>query len=170
MSAAGVLLCCRLSSPSAAVEVHLQAAILQRTHQLLSQYAPLPCSWPQLWEKADAADAAESSCDSACAHAIAGGVLALLDTAVYDSEALVLLPAVADAPVAADLPAAGVLGEVSAALQPLASFFGRQHLQALLGIAGPAGQAHLLEGLMDKLDEEQVRKDSRKCSSNNSRM
>jgi hypothetical protein len=148
-----------LSLPSAVVEIQLQAAILQRTHQLVSQYAPLPCSWPQLWERADAADAADSSCKSACAQAVAGGVLAMLDTAVYDSEAMVLLPAAAaaaNASSAADLPAAGVLGEVSAALRPLGSFFGRQHLQALLGLAGPAGQAHLLEGLMDKLDEEQV--------------
>jgi hypothetical protein len=89
-------------------------------------------------------------------------VLTLLDTAVYDSEALVLLPAAdADASAAtaaggASQAAAGVLGEVSAALRPLGSFFGRQHLQALLALAGPAGQAHLLEGLMDKLDEEQV--------------
>ncbi|KAF6264137.1 hypothetical protein COO60DRAFT_220743 [Scenedesmus sp. NREL 46B-D3] len=150
----------RLSSPSAVVEVQVQAAILQRTHQLLSQYAPLPCSWPQLWGKADAADAAASSngssCDSACARAVADRVLAMLDTAVYDSEALVLLPAAADAPAAAGLPAAaGVLAEVSAALRPLVGFFGRQHLQALLALAGPAGQAHLLEGLMNKLDEEQ---------------
>jgi hypothetical protein len=83
---------------------------------------------------------------------------------VYDSEALVLLPAVAadaaaaTAAAAVAVPAAaGVLGEVSAALRPLGSFFGRQHLQALLALAGPAGQAHLLERLMDKLDEEQVR-------------
>jgi hypothetical protein len=83
---------------------------------------------------------------------------------VYDSEALVLLPAVAvdaaaatAAAAAGALPAAaGVLGEVSAALRPLGSFFGRQHLQALLALAGPVGQAHLLERLMDKLDEEQV--------------
>ncbi|WIA15231.1 hypothetical protein OEZ85_001907 [Tetradesmus obliquus] len=154
--AAAVVARARVSSPSAVVEVQLQAAILQRTHQLVSQYAPLPCSWPQLWERADAADVADSVCDSACAQAIAGGVLAMLNTAVYDSEARVLLPAAADAATAAaGLPAAGVLGEVSAALRPLGSFFGRQHLQALLGLAGPAGQAHLLEGLMDKLDEEQ---------------
>jgi hypothetical protein len=154
-----------MAAPGTVVQVQVQAAILQRTHQLLSQYALLPCSWPQLWEKADAADTANSSStssssDSACARAIADGVLTVLDTAVYDSEALVLLPAVsADATAAAAAAppaAAGVLGEVSAALRPLGSFFGRQHLQALLALAGPAGQAHLLEGLMDKLDEEQV--------------
>lgn len=141
------------------IEAQLQYSVLQRTHQLLSQYVPLPCSWRQLWREADEVSADSNnpdSCQSVSTRAIAASLLQLLDTAAYDSEARVLLPPAA-ANVAAGRGADGVLGEVSAALKPLRAFFGRQHLQSLLLLGGPAGQQHVLAGLLDKMDQEQVR-------------
>lgn len=90
----------------------------------------------------------------------------MLDTAVYDSEAQVLLPA-ADSRAAAARAALtrrnldGVLAEVTAALKPLAGFFGKQHLQALLTLSGPDGQQYLLEQLLSTLEHEQVRLSSK---------
>lgn len=138
-----------------AVEVAAHKAILQRAHQLLAQYAPLPCSWEELWQDADAVpDGA-----SATATAMTAVLLQLLDAAAYDSEAQLLLPAAGGAAAAAAAqaqPAAGVLREVASALQPLAGFVGRQHLAALQTMAGPEGQQLLLSGLLDKLEREQV--------------
>jgi len=47
---------CRCLPATGAVELGVHYAILQRTHQLLSQYMLLPDSWSGLWEAADAED------------------------------------------------------------------------------------------------------------------
>lgn len=152
-------LLCRAGEPTIVVEAQLQYAILQRTHQLVSQYAPLPCSWQQLWQEVDAVSKdsqGQDSCGSASACAIADSLLELVNTAAYDSEAQVLLPPAAAVSAAAG-GVEGVLGVVSAAVRPLRCFFGRQHLQSLLLLCGPAGQQHVLAGVLDKMDQEQVR-------------
>lgn len=174
------LSCCSTSTPMATVEGRLHAEILQRTHALMSQYAAMPASWQQLWEEADtdsqqAAAAAAVSGSTAEVHSVtavaaAAGLLQLLDNAVYDAEAQVLMPvghsnsrpAAADDPWSATAAAAapqlsGVLAEVSSAVEPLASFVGRQHLAALQALAGPVGMQQLIVGVLDKLESEQVR-------------
>jgi hypothetical protein len=158
-----VMFACRDERPAAVVQSQLQAAILQRTHALMAQYIPLPLSWDQVWQQADAQqppqDAAVDS--SSCTAAVTvAGLLRMLDTAVYDAEAQVLLSVVLAA--AADstddgLPHFdGVLAEVEAAVQPLQGFFGRQHLAALHAFTGPAGVQQLVAGVLDKLEHEQV--------------
>lgn len=140
------------------MEAQLQNSVLQRTHQLLSQYAPLPSSWQQMWHEANSLKRNTSElngCQNVTALAIAASTLQMLDTAAYDSEARVFIPAgVADS--AAGCRVGDVLGEVSAAVKPVRSFFGRQHLQSLQLLAGPAGQQDLLQGLMNKMDQEQA--------------
>ncbi|KAF8060600.1 Pacrg [Scenedesmus sp. PABB004] len=150
---------CRALPPGALVEAAAHGAILARAHALICQYAALPESWHELWGAADAAPPGAGGCGSATARATVSGLLALLDGAAYDSEARVLLPPAPDAEAAAWAAAAappGVLAEVSGALRPLRGFIGRQHLGALDALAGPAGQQHLLEGLLDKLECEQA--------------
>jgi hypothetical protein len=84
----------------------------------------------------------------------------MLDTAVYDAEAQVLLsvvlPANADSTDDGLPQFDGVLAEVEAAVQPLQGFFGRQHLAALHDFTGPAGVQQLIAGVLDKLEHEQV--------------
>lgn len=125
----------------------------------MSQYTPLPQSWEQIWQEADSQQASEEagngSTSTSTATACVAGLLAMLNTAVYDAEAQVLLPTTGSA--AAAVPAvAGVLAEVEAAVQPLAAFFGRQHLAALHAFTGPAGVQQLVAGVLDKLEQEQV--------------
>jgi hypothetical protein len=147
------------------VEGQQHTAILQRTHALLAQYAELPGSWDQVWEEADTdharveAGEADAACASVTAGAVAAALLRLLDSAVYDGEARVLLPTepLSAAPgSAAAAPAGGVLAEVSRALRPLSSFVGRQHLAALQALAGPVALQALIAGVLDKLEAEQV--------------
>lgn len=145
------------------IQSQLQAAILQRTHALMSQYISLPLSWDQIWQQADTQQPLQdATIDSgSCTAAVTvAGLLHMLDTAVYDAEAQVLLsvvlPAAADS-ADDDLPQLdGVLAEVEAAVQPLQGFFGRQHLAALHGFTGPAGVQQLIAGVLDKLEHEQV--------------
>lgn len=137
--------------------------MLQRTHALLAQYTPLPLSWEQLWQHANTQqqeDQAECVAgDSRTAAATIAGLLRLLDTAVYDAEAQVLLPIAegAAAVVSDAVPGVvGVLAELEAALLPLKAFFGRQHLAALHAFLGPLGVQQLISAVLQKLDTEQV--------------
>lgn len=145
------------------VESHAHACVLQRTHALLAQYTPLPITWEQLWQHANTqqqGDQAEGGAgDSRTAAATIAGLLRLLDTAVYDAEAQVLLPVAegAAAGVGDAVPGVvGVLAELEAALLPLKAFFGRQHLAALHAFLGPSGVQQLISAVLQKLDTEQV--------------
>jgi hypothetical protein len=158
-----VLSACSDERPAAVVQSQLQAAILQRTHALMAEYIPLPLSWDQLWQQADTQQPLQGSAmdTGSCTAAVTvAGLLRVLDTAVYDAEAQVLLSVMLAA--AADstddgLPQFdGVLAEVEAAVQPLQGFFGRQHLAALYDFTGPAGVQQLIAGVLDKLEHEQV--------------
>lgn len=138
----------------------LQAAVLQRTHALMAQYTPLPQTWDQVWQQADALQGDAGDIGSITATAAVSGLLRMLDTAVYDAESQLLLPAAADndaATGAGNLGVDGVLAEVEAVVQPLQAFFGRQHLAALQAFTGPLGVQHLIEGVLGKLGQEQVR-------------
>lgn len=139
----------------------LQAAVLQRTHALMAQYTPLPLTWDQVWQQADAAQDDAGDIGSISATAAVSGLLRMLDTAVYDAESQVLMPAAADSAAAATgagvLGVDGVLAEVEAVVQPLQAFFGRQHLAALHAFTGPLGVQQLIEGVLGKLEQEQVR-------------
>lgn len=90
-------------------------------------------------------------CQSTSVHAIADGLLQLMNTAVYDSEAQVFFAAAAGG-ISGD----GVLSWLSAALKPFKRFFGRQHLQSLLVWAGAGGQQHVLSRLLAKMEADQV--------------
>lgn len=140
------------------MESQQHAAILQRTHELLSQYTPLPQSWDQIWQEADSQqDTEDAGTDTSSAAACVAGLLNMLNTAVYDSEAQVLLPS-ADTATDAVPAVDGVLSEVERAVQPQVAFFGRQHLTALHALTGPAGVQQLVAGVLDKLEQEQVRR------------
>jgi hypothetical protein len=126
----------------------------------MSQYTPLPQSWEQIWQEADSQQATEDAdCNTSTAAACVAGLLNMLNTAVYDAEAQVLLPS-ADTATAAVPSVAGVLSEVEGAVQPLVAFFGRQHLAALHALTGPAGVQQLVAGVLDKLEQEQVSRGS----------
>lgn len=160
-----VVLCCPHvcsdEQPAAVVKSQLQAAVLQRTHALMAQYTPLPLTWDQVWQQADALQDDTGDIGSITATAAVSGLLRMLDTAVYDAESQVLLPAAADSAAAATgagvLAVDGVLAEVDAVVQPLQAFFGRQHLAALHAFTGPLGVQQLIEGVLGKLEQEQVR-------------
>jgi hypothetical protein len=142
------------------VESQLHAAILQRTHALLSQYTPLPISWDQLWQQVDSqqlSQDAEQGCGSSTVAASISGLLRLLDTAVYDAEAQVLLAGGHSSANTAHVPQVdGVMAEVEAAVRPLGAFVGRQHLTALRAFTGPLGLQQLITRVLQKLEHEQV--------------
>lgn len=127
----------------------------------MAQYTPLPLTWDQVWQQADALQDDTGDIGSITATAAVSGLLRMLDTAVYDAESQVLLPAAADSAAAATgagvLAVDGVLAEVDAVVQPLQAFFGRQHLAALHAFTGPLGVQQLIEGVLGKLEQEQVR-------------
>lgn len=139
----------------------MHAAVLQRTHILLTQHMALPLTWDQIWQQAETQGAEEArqqhACESRTVSAAVAGLLQMLETAVYDGEAQVLLPVFAPDASAAVPGVHGVLREVEAALQPLAAFFGRQHLAALHALMGPLGVQQLITGVLGKLENEQVR-------------
>jgi hypothetical protein len=142
------------------VKSQLQAAVLQSTHALMAQYTPLPLTWDQVWQQADALQEDAGDIGSITATAAVTGLLRMLDSAVYDAESQVLLPAAADSAAAAGaggLGVDGVLAEVEAVVEPLQAFFGRQHLAALHAFTGPLGVQQLIEGVLGKLEKEQVR-------------
>jgi hypothetical protein len=143
------------------VELSLQHRVLRRTHELLSEYAALPV-WPEVW--ADASKAAALADGeprrSAIGDAALLGVADMLPDAVFDSQRQVLLAPWAEAqPDAAALAGPGsgeVEGRISALLAPYRSFFGRQHLAALLEVEGDWAMAALLEAALDRFEESQV--------------
>lgn len=150
--------------PTTVIQTQLQAAVLQRTHALMVQYIPLPLTWEQVWQQADAQQPSEDdilNSGSITATATVAGLLRMLDTAAYDAEAQILLPAsvpsVAGSASAGCSELDGVLAQVEAIVQPLHAFFGRQHLAALNAFTGPVGVQQLVAGVLDKLEQEQVR-------------
>ena len=70
----------------------MQMNVLRRTHQLLSEYVPLPMRWSQLWNVADVAAVEVNEWRNEAAENSIYGILLMLKTAAFDSHTQAFLP------------------------------------------------------------------------------
>lgn len=155
---------CSAKGPTTLVELSLQQRLLRRTHQLLAEIVPLH-SWQDVWFNANktlgaAAVAAGQARRSAVGDAAVLGIWELLPKAVFDSHRETLLAPwmVADGADGSGETAHSdeVEQRLRALLAPYRSFFGRQHLLALLEVEGDWAIQALLEAAAECFEEVQV--------------